>query len=86
MCPTLPAERVVQLTPDQIIDRDQRVSRVLGTTKNISCTTSRAFGREISKYIDSKEKKKGGKKTEEEKRKENEPAVRLFPSLPPRRR
>ncbi|KZV83402.1 hypothetical protein EXIGLDRAFT_754416 [Exidia glandulosa HHB12029] len=74
VCPTLPADRVIQMSPDQIIDRDQRVSKVLGTTKNISCSTSRAFGKEIGRYIDSKEKKKGGKKTEEEKRKENEPA------------
>lgn len=80
MCPTLDAEAIVQMTPDQIIDRDQRVSKALGTTKNISCTNSRAFARDIGKYIDSKEKKKnkkGEKKTEAERIKENEPAVRL---------
>jgi len=76
VCPTLAVERVVQLTPDQIIDRDQRVAKVLGTTKKISCPNSRQFAKEIGKYIDSKEKKKGSKdkKTEEQKRKESEPA------------
>ena len=73
------------MTPDQLIDRDQRVSKALGTTKNISCANSRQFGKEIAKYIDSKEKKKkgNGKKTEEEKRREMEPAVSgVVPAFP----
>lgn len=40
----------------------QEISRILGTTKTIVAKDSKAFAKEIAKYIDSKDQKRGSKK------------------------
>ncbi|TFK55750.1 hypothetical protein OE88DRAFT_1804556 [Heliocybe sulcata] len=60
--PSIEAEDLIRMTVDQIIARDPKIARILGTTKNIVAKDSTAFGKEISKYIDSKDQKRGDKK------------------------
>ncbi|KAF9263480.1 hypothetical protein L218DRAFT_979928 [Marasmius fiardii PR-910] len=62
--PGISQERLVTMTPDQIIAYDPRVSEVLGTVKKIVARDSKAFSKEIAKYIDSKEKNRGKKDKE----------------------
>lgn len=38
------------------------IDRILGTTKHVCAKNSKEFGREISKYIDSKDQKRGNDK------------------------
>lgn len=38
---------------------DTRIDRVLGTTKHVVAKNSKEFGKEISKYIDSKDQRRG---------------------------
>ncbi|KAG7097036.1 hypothetical protein E1B28_004429 [Marasmius oreades] len=59
--PNISQERLVTMTPDQIITFDPRVTSVLGTVKHIAARNSKAFAKEIAKYIDSKEKNRGKK-------------------------
>ncbi|KAK7470729.1 hypothetical protein VKT23_002151 [Stygiomarasmius scandens] len=65
--PALNQDKLVTMTPDQIIAHDPRVSQMLGTTKNIVAQNSKVFGEEIAKYIDSKETR--GKKDKKDKKK-----------------
>ncbi|KAG5637833.1 hypothetical protein H0H81_003038 [Sphagnurus paluster] len=46
------------------------IAKILGTTKNISARDSKAFAKEIGKYIDSKDQKRGDKKDKHKKSKE----------------
>lgn len=41
---------------------DSRIDRILGSTKQVVAKDSKQFGREISKYIDSKDQRRGGDK------------------------
>lgn len=45
---------------------------MLGTTKHITAADSKTFGKEIAKYIDSKDQKRGDKKKDKGKSKEKE--------------
>ena len=45
---------------------------MLGTTKHITAADSKTFGKEIAKYIDSKDQKRGDKKKDKGKLKEKE--------------
>ncbi|KAL0070833.1 hypothetical protein AAF712_002054 [Marasmius tenuissimus] len=65
--PSITQEKLVTMTPEQIVAFDPRVTSVLGTTKKIVAPNSRAFSEEIAKYIDSKEKNRGKKKDKKEK-------------------
>ncbi|KAJ8590321.1 hypothetical protein M405DRAFT_897528 [Rhizopogon salebrosus TDB-379] len=60
--PSISQEQLVHMTVDQILARDKKISRTLGTTKEISAKNSTIFSQEISKYIDSKDQKRGNKK------------------------
>ncbi|KAF8076309.1 hypothetical protein FPV67DRAFT_1664591 [Lyophyllum atratum] len=60
--PTIKQERLVTMTADQIIASDHNIAKILGVVKNISAKDSKAFAREIGKYIDSKDQKRGDKK------------------------
>ncbi|CAE6530132.1 unnamed protein product [Rhizoctonia solani] len=57
--PHLRAERMITMTPDEIIDSKPAVARILGTTKHIESSDSDKFGSAISKYVDSKDQKRG---------------------------
>ncbi|OSC99144.1 hypothetical protein PYCCODRAFT_1446932 [Trametes coccinea BRFM310] len=70
--PTLSQEQLVSMSVDQIIARDPKISRLLGTTKHISAPDSRAFAKEVSKYIDSKDQKRGSKKDKKDKDKKKD--------------
>lgn len=58
------------MTVDQIMAADSRIDTILGSTKHVVARDSKQFGKEIAKYIDSrdqrrgddKDKKKGGEK------------------------
>ncbi|KAK1224421.1 hypothetical protein PQX77_012717 [Marasmius sp. AFHP31] len=65
--PSITQEKLVTMTPEQIVALDSRVTSVLGTTKKIVAPNSRTFSDEIAKYIDSKEKNRGKKKDKKEK-------------------
>ncbi|KAH9943050.1 uncharacterized protein BXZ73DRAFT_40115 [Epithele typhae] len=60
--PSISQEQLVRMSIDQIIARDPKIAKLLGTTKQISSPDSKAFAKEISKYIDSKDQKRGDKK------------------------
>jgi hypothetical protein len=78
--PSIAQEQLIHLTVDQILARDKSkcsqrgrqmmlmfyidISKVLGTTKQISAKNSTIFAQEIAKYIDSKDQKRGSKKDE----------------------
>ncbi|KAJ1303225.1 hypothetical protein OPQ81_011423 [Rhizoctonia solani] len=72
--PHLRAERMVTMTPDEIIDSKPEIARILGTTKYIDSPNSEKFGSEIAKYIDSKDQKRGQKKAAD-RPKGDEPAL-----------
>ncbi|KDR83818.1 hypothetical protein GALMADRAFT_236220 [Galerina marginata CBS 339.88] len=67
--PKIHQDDIVKMSVNQIMDYDQLISRVLGTTKTISAKDSKAFAKEIGKYIDSKDQKRG-KKDKQDKPKE----------------
>lgn len=46
------------------------IAGILGTTKHISAQDSKSFGKEIAKYIDSKDQKRGSKSKDRGKEKE----------------
>ncbi|TDL29353.1 hypothetical protein BD410DRAFT_18164 [Rickenella mellea] len=69
--PKISQEQLVRLTADQIIERDPRVAKLLGTTKKIIAKNSKEFAREISKYIDSKDQKRGDKKKKDKSAKDS---------------
>ncbi|KAJ7179922.1 hypothetical protein C8R43DRAFT_870220 [Mycena crocata] len=74
--PTISQERLVQMTPEEIIGKDPKIAKILGATKNIVAKDSKTFGAEIAKYIDSKDQKKKDKdKKEKRKEKDNTPAL-----------
>lgn len=57
-------------------NHDPGVKQILGQTKKISEGTSKAFGKEMAKFIDSKDQKRGDKKDKKkEKEKPKEPSV-----------
>ncbi|TBU32140.1 hypothetical protein BD311DRAFT_775680 [Dichomitus squalens] len=60
--PNITQEQLIRMSVDQIIARDQKIARLLGTTKQICAPDSRTFAKEIGKYIDSKDQKRGDKK------------------------
>ncbi|PIL36747.1 hypothetical protein GSI_00436 [Ganoderma sinense ZZ0214-1] len=60
--PNITQEQLIRMSVDQIIAKDQKIAKLLGTTKHISVSDSRTFAKEISKYIDSKDQKRGDKK------------------------
>ncbi|KAI0829426.1 hypothetical protein BC628DRAFT_1501297 [Trametes gibbosa] len=60
--PNISQDQMVRMNADQIIARDPKIAKLLGTTKHISAPGSRTFAKEISKYIDSKDQKRGDKK------------------------
>ncbi|KAF7301325.1 hypothetical protein MIND_00697600 [Mycena indigotica] len=76
--PTIDAERLVKMTPDQIISSNAKIERILGATKNISATSSKKFGIEIGKYIDSKDQKRGKDKDKKNKDKDRDPNAPAF--------
>ncbi|KAI9063349.1 hypothetical protein FKP32DRAFT_1592405 [Trametes sanguinea] len=70
--PMLSQEQLVSLSIDQILARDPKITRLLGTTKHISAPDSKTFAKEISKYIDSKDQKRGDKKDKKDKDKKKD--------------
>ncbi|KAJ7744514.1 hypothetical protein DFH07DRAFT_25631 [Mycena maculata] len=67
--PTITQEKLVTMTPDQIIAKDPKIANILGATKSIVARDSKTFAVEINKYIDSKDRK-GGKDKKKDKGKE----------------
>jgi len=55
------------MSVDQIMASDARIDRILGTTKHVVANTSEEFGKEIAKYIDSKNQKCGDKAKDDKK-------------------
>ncbi|KAG8716350.1 hypothetical protein FRC09_015864 [Ceratobasidium sp. 395] len=72
--PTLLAERMIRMTPDEIIASNPEVQRILGSTRKIECPNSERFATEITKYIDSKDNKRD-KDKDKNKKKKSEPAL-----------
>ncbi|CCM01707.1 uncharacterized protein FIBRA_03772 [Fibroporia radiculosa] len=70
--PLITQDQLVQMSIDQIIDRDLNIKAILGTTKHIVANNSKLFAKKIAKYIDSKDQKRGEKKDKESKEKEKE--------------
>ncbi|KAE9410407.1 hypothetical protein BT96DRAFT_931168 [Gymnopus androsaceus JB14] len=68
--PNLSQEKLVRMSPDQIIAHEPRVAQVLGSTKRISARNSRVFSEEIAKYIDSKDQSRGKKDKKKKKKDE----------------
>ncbi|KAF6762688.1 hypothetical protein DFP72DRAFT_876603 [Ephemerocybe angulata] len=60
--PNTDIEKLVTLSVDEILNLDRDVAQILGTTKKIVAKDSKTFGKEIAKYIDSKDQKRGEKK------------------------
>ena len=60
--PALTAEQLIRMKPEQIIASDPKLAQILDTTRKLRCPNSKEFGKEINKYIDSKnrDKKVGG--------------------------
>ncbi|CAK5275569.1 unnamed protein product [Mycena citricolor] len=68
-------ERLIKMTPDEIIAKDPKIQRVLGATKTISAPNSKEFSIEIAKYVDSKDQRRGKDKDKKDKKKDpNAPA------------
>ncbi|EUC63310.1 GTPase SLIP-GC protein, partial [Rhizoctonia solani AG-3 Rhs1AP] len=55
----LTAERMITMTPDEIIDSKPEIARILGTTEYIDRPDSEEFSSAIAKYVDSKDQKRG---------------------------
>ncbi|KAF8974240.1 hypothetical protein BDZ97DRAFT_1945601 [Flammula alnicola] len=72
--PTITQEALVKMDVNQIMGYDAKISQILGTTKLISAKDSKAFTKEIGKYIDSKDQKRG-KKDKDKKDKPKEPSI-----------
>ncbi|KAJ7904438.1 hypothetical protein B0H14DRAFT_3079313 [Mycena olivaceomarginata] len=72
--PTLSQERLVTMTPDQIIAKDPKIEKIL-QTKNIVAKNSKAFAIEIAKYIDSKDQRRGKDKEKKKDKDANTPAL-----------
>ncbi|KAJ7129761.1 hypothetical protein C8R44DRAFT_777600 [Mycena epipterygia] len=60
--PTITQDKLVSMTPDEIIAKDPKIAKILGATKKIVAKDSKTFGIEIAKYIDSKDRGKDRKK------------------------
>ncbi|OBZ71962.1 Nuclear GTPase SLIP-GC [Grifola frondosa] len=74
--PSISQEQMVKLTIDQIIARDPKIAKILGTTKHITAPDSKTFAKEIGKYIDSKDQKRGDKKDKSKSKEKNkEPSL-----------
>ena len=56
------------MSVDQIMASDARIDRILGTTKRVIANNSKEFGKEIAKYIDSKNQKRGDKGKKDDKK------------------
>ncbi|CAE6511703.1 unnamed protein product [Rhizoctonia solani] len=75
--PNLRAERMVTMTPDEIIDSKPEIAGILGTIEHIERPNSERFGTAIAKYVDSKDQKRGKDKQTKapgDRRKGDEPA------------
>ncbi|KAI0786384.1 hypothetical protein C8Q75DRAFT_771545 [Abortiporus biennis] len=70
--PTITQEQLIRMSVDQILAKDIRIAKILGTTKHISSPDSKTFAKEIGKYIDSKDQKRGDKKKSKDKDKAKE--------------
>ncbi|TFK83640.1 hypothetical protein K466DRAFT_528541 [Polyporus arcularius HHB13444] len=82
--PSISQEQLARMSVDQIISRDQKIAKLLGTTKHISAPDSKTFGKEISKYIDSKDQKRGDKKDkkkDKEKKKDKDDGPAYWPLI-----
>ncbi|QRV77492.1 GTPase SLIP-GC protein [Ceratobasidium sp. AG-Ba] len=71
--PLLSPERMVRMTPDEIIHSHPEVRQILGTTRKIESPNSEKFANEISKYIDSKDQKRGKDKDKDKKKEKSGP-------------
>ncbi|KAK7061658.1 nuclear GTPase SLIP-GC [Favolaschia claudopus] len=76
--PKLSQEKLVTLTPDEIIAKDPKIERVLGNTKKIVAADSKIFSKEIGKYIDSKDQRRGKDKEGKSKDKNKDPNAPAF--------
>ncbi|KAJ7700013.1 hypothetical protein B0H17DRAFT_274436 [Mycena rosella] len=65
--PTILQEKLVTMTPEQIIAKDPKIAKILGATKNIVAKDSKVFASEIAKYIDSVDDRKRGKDKKKDK-------------------
>ncbi|KAJ7809368.1 hypothetical protein B0H14DRAFT_3112574 [Mycena olivaceomarginata] len=70
--PTLSQERLVTMTPDQIIAKDPKIEKIL---QNFVAKNSKAFAIEIAKYIDSKDQRRGKDKEKKKDKDANTPAL-----------
>ncbi|KAG8961273.1 hypothetical protein FRC03_005582 [Tulasnella sp. 419] len=77
--PNIPYDSLINLKPELIISKDPKIARMLGTTQKISCANSKAFGKEIAKYIDSKEKKRGKKDKKDKDKKDKSEGPAYWP-------
>lgn len=50
------------MSVDQIMGADPRIDGILGTTRKVVAHNSKEFGKEIAKYIDSKDQRRGSDK------------------------
>ncbi|KJA29987.1 hypothetical protein HYPSUDRAFT_196279 [Hypholoma sublateritium FD-334 SS-4] len=74
--PDLIPESLVKMQVNEIINLDAAILSILGTTKKISAKDSKVFAKEISAFIDSKEKK-GKKDKKKDKNKDVSPMDRV---------
>ncbi|KAL6306643.1 Dynamin family-domain-containing protein [Sparassis latifolia] len=70
--PSIIPEQFVKMTIDQIISSDIKIKNILGTTKHITAKDPKTFGREIAKYIDSKDQKRGEKQKKSKEKKDTD--------------
>ncbi|KAJ7937120.1 hypothetical protein B0H13DRAFT_2226534 [Mycena leptocephala] len=72
--PTISQEKLVSMTADEIIAKDQKIARILrvpsGQTKKIVARDSKIFAVEIAKYIDSKDQRRGKDKDKKKDKKD----------------
>ncbi|KAF7331910.1 hypothetical protein MKEN_00071300 [Mycena kentingensis (nom. inval.)] len=76
--PTIDMERLVTMTPDQIIASNAKIEKILGATKSIVAANSKKFGLEVAKYVDSKDPKRGKDKDKKNKDKDRDPNAPAF--------
>ncbi|KAI0320228.1 hypothetical protein OF83DRAFT_1215368 [Amylostereum chailletii] len=69
--PSIAQDQLGGMTVDQIMARDPRIKKMLGTVKKIVAKDSKAFAQEVAKYVDSKEKKRGDNKDKKDKKDKN---------------
>ncbi|KAF8310147.1 hypothetical protein DL93DRAFT_2062306 [Clavulina sp. PMI_390] len=60
--PGIAPERLGNMTVDQILGADSRINRILGATRHVEAKDSKTFGKEIAKFIDSKDQRRGNDK------------------------